>query len=107
MTTAETSVRSALARGIVREASSARGRAMALSVRAIFKGFKGISSFMGNGHKEMRNAGGAHHHGRPHLRCSHKNYVIIGMVKVSRQYKKFLPYRQNFFNAKEGSDLRG
>ena len=35
-------------------------------------------------------------------RCSHKNYVIIGMMKVLRQYKKFLPYRQNFFNAKGG-----
>ncbi len=35
-------------------------------------------------------------------RCSHKNYVIIGMMKVSRQYKKILPYRQNFFNAKGG-----
>lgn len=28
-----------------------------------------------------------------------KNYVIIGMVKVSRQYKKILPCRQKFFNA--------
>lgn len=33
-------------------------------------------------------------------RCSHKNYVIIGMMKVSRQYKKILPYRKKFFNAK-------